>query len=88
MEENQILNVRKGIWIDERWLQKAGLGGRLRVEMRPGELRIQSASDQAPQTHLSDKAWDTFRTLGDDAASGCLKNAAENHDQYLYGKKT
>ena len=45
MQEKQILNVSQGIWIDERWLCKAGLGPRLQVEMKPGEIRIQTASE-------------------------------------------
>jgi hypothetical protein len=44
MQTKQIINVRQGVWIDRRWLQKAGLGSRLQVEMRAGEIRIQTAS--------------------------------------------
>ena len=29
--------------------------------------------------------WDQFRALGRDARSGHLRNAAEEHDRYLYG---
>ncbi len=43
MQIKQILNVSQGVWIDKRWLQKAGLGSRLQVEMRTGEIRIQTA---------------------------------------------
>jgi hypothetical protein len=86
MQKKQTLNVSQGVWIDERWLHKAGLGPRLQVEMRAGEIRIQAASDTTEEVKPSEKGWDTFRTLGDNAVVGCLKNAAQNHDRYLYGK--
>ena len=35
----------------------------------------------------TEKGWNVFRTLGNDAATGCLKNASEHHDRYLYGKE-
>lgn len=62
------------------------MGPRLQVEMRTGEIRIQAASDTTEEVKPSEKGWDTFRTLGDNAMVGCLKNAAQNHDRYLYGK--
>ena len=86
MPKKQILNVSQGVWIDERWLHKAGLGPRLQVEMRTGEIRIHAASDTTEEVKPSEKGWDTFQTLGDNAVVGCLKNAAQNHDHYLYGK--
>ena len=86
MPKKQILNVSQGIWIDEQWLHKAGLGPRLQVEMRTGEIRIHAASDTTEEVKPSEKGWDTFQTLGDNAVVGCLKNAAQNHDRYLYGK--
>jgi len=86
MQKKQILNVSQGVWIDERWLHKAGLGHRLQVEMRTGEIRIQSASDTSKELKPSEKGWDTFQTLGDNAVAGFLKNAAQNHDRYLYEK--
>jgi hypothetical protein len=88
MEKKQILNVRQGVWIDKRWLHKAGLGSRLKVEMRTGEIRIQTASEMPEDIKPSKKGWNTFRVLGNNAAVGCLKNAAENHDHYLYGKQS
>ena len=88
MQERQILNVSQGVWIDESWLHKAGLGTRLQVEMKPGEIRIQAASDIMEDTNPSEKGWEAFQTLGDDAAPGCLKDAARGHDQYLYRKQS
>lgn len=32
----------------------------------------------------STEAWDLFRSMGRTAAKGKLKNAAEEHDRYLY----
>ena len=88
MKKKQILNVTQGVWIDERWLHKAGLGSRLQVEMRTGEIRIQAASETTEEVKPSEKGWDTFQALGDNAVVGCLKNAAQNHDHYLYGKQS
>ena len=88
MEKKQILNVSQGVWIDKRWLQKAGLGSRLQVEMRTGEIRIQAAAEKTKEVKPSEKGWDTFQTLGDNGVVGCLKNAAQNHDRYLYRKQS
>ena len=88
MEKKQILNVRQGVWIEEQWLHKAGLGPRLQVEMKPGEIRIHDASEITEEAKPSKKGWETFHTLGDNAVIGRLKNAAQNHDRYLYGKRT
>ena len=86
MQKGQILDVSKGVWIDARWLNKAGLGSRVQIEMKTGEIRIRAASEAAKKSKSTQKGWDTFQTLGDDAVAGRLKNAAENHDRYLYGK--
>jgi hypothetical protein len=67
MQIKQILNVSQGVWIDKRWLQKAGLGSRLQVEMRTGEIRIQTASKTNEDIESSEKGWHTFQTLGDNA---------------------
>jgi hypothetical protein len=88
MEKKQILNVRQGVWIEEQWLHKAGLGPRLQVEMKPGEIRIHDASGITEEAKPSKKGWETFQTLGDNAVIGRLHNAARNHDRYLYGKRT
>ena len=88
MAERQILNVSQGVWIDERWLHKAGLGSRLQVEMKPGEIRIHSVSDMIENETPSEKGWEAFLSLGKDAVPGCLENASQDHDRYLYGKKS
>jgi len=87
MQKKQVLNVTQGVWIDAQWLQKAGLGSRVQIEMRTGEIHIQAVSETTEEAKPSEKGWDTFRALGDHAVVGCLKNAAQNHDRYLYGKE-
>ncbi len=87
MGKKQILNVSQGVWIDEQWLHKAGLGSQVEIEMKTGEIRIQAASKTTKKAKPSKKGWKTFHTLGDNAVIGCLKNAAQNHDRYLYGKR-
>lgn len=86
MTETRILNVTQGIWIDEESLHKAGLGPRLQMEMKPGEIRIQAASKTVEDLPPSEKGWQVFKSLGNHAVSGRLENAAEEHDRYLYGK--
>jgi hypothetical protein len=88
MQTKHIINVRQGVWIDKRWLQKAGLGSRLQVEMKTGEIRIQTASKANKDIEPTEKGRSIFQTLGDNAADGCMKNAAQNHDRYLYGKRS
>ena len=85
MLHEQELEVRQGIWIDKEWLRNAGLGSRLHVLIRPGEIRILAAAgaDEQAGTALG---WDVFRTLGDEATPGQLPGAAIDHDRYLYGK--
>lgn len=83
--EHEVLEVQHGIWIDERWIRDAGLEGQLRVLIQPGEIRILPASSET-SPDSSSKGWDVFRSLGNDAQAGQLRNAAEDHDRYLYGK--
>ncbi len=33
-----------------------------------------------------DKAWELFRSMGNNAAQGNLSNPAKEHDKYLYGR--
>jgi len=79
------LEVKDGIWIEEQWIRYAGLGRRLRVTVKPGEIRINPTQPEGEQ-NSSTKGWSIFRTLGDNAQPGQLLNAAVDHDHYLYGK--
>ena len=79
------LEVKEGIWIEEQWIRDAGLGHRLRVTVKPGEIRINPAQPEGEQKS-STKGWSVFRNLGDNAQPGQLLNAAVDHDHYLYGK--
>ncbi len=88
MQEIQVTEIHQGIWIDKKRLQMAGLGDRLEIEMRENEIRIRTAHEISGQKiQASEKGWDIFEFLGNDAAEGCLKNASEDHDRYLYGKQ-
>ena len=87
MQKETVLDVTQGVWIDERWLHKAGLGSRVQVEMRTGEIRIRAASKTVEEIKPSQKGLNFLKTFGDDAVAGCLENAAKNHDRYLYGKQ-
>ncbi len=87
MSATQTLEVQQGIWIDEQWLQSAGLGSRLQVTVQAGEIRIAAAPAKIEQPISSAMAWSVFRSLGKNAKAGKLKNASVEHDRYLYGKE-
>jgi hypothetical protein len=86
MQTTHVLETRQGVWIDEQWLKEAGLGSRVQVITRSGEIRIQDASETNSSVQRSSNGWNIFRKLGDDAPAGKLENASEDHDRYLYGK--
>jgi hypothetical protein len=86
MPKQQVLEVQQGIWIDEQWLRDAGLGRRLQVRVQPGEIRILTAPTEIEQREPSERGWEVFRSLGRDAQPGQLRDAAVEHDRYLYGK--
>jgi len=86
MSARTVLEVQQGIWIDEQWIRNAGLGIRLQVIVRPGEIRILPVRDEV-ERQKSPRGWEVFRSLGRDAQPGQLPNAAVEHDHYLYGKE-
>jgi hypothetical protein len=81
----EVLEVQEGIWINGQWIRDAGLGHRLQVIVKPGEIRILPGGPEA-ELELPARGWDTFRSLGNDAQAGALDNAAMDHDRYLYRK--
>lgn len=81
-----MLKVKQGIWIDEQWLQSAGLGSSLKVLVKSGEIRIVAAPTKSESKSSSERGWEIFRSLGKNASVGKLKNAGVEHDKYLYGK--
>ncbi len=85
MADQEVLEVQQGIWIDKQWIRNAGLGSRLQVIVRPGEIRILPVRDESERQESS-KGWEVFRSLGRDAQPGRLPNAAVEHDRYLYGE--
>ncbi|OIN96805.1 MAG: hypothetical protein AUJ21_01300 [Anaerolineae bacterium CG1_02_58_13] len=87
MSEARVLEIQQGIWIEEKWLQNAGLGQRLQVVVKPGEIRILSLPAETDVPGSAADGWTIFRSLGQDASRGRLSNAAVEHDRYLYGKK-
>lgn len=87
MSKTKTLKVQQGIWIDEQWLQSAGLGSSLKVVVQSGEIRIVAAPMQPESKSSSKRGWEIFRSLGKNASVGKLPNAGMDHDKYLYGKK-
>ncbi len=49
MGERILLEEQKGLWIEERLLREAQLGGRLQVIVEKGEIRILPAAPEAPR---------------------------------------
>ncbi len=84
MHTTHTSEVRQGVWIDERWLKEAGLGHHIQIITRAGEIRIRDIAFQESSAPISQKGWDTFRQLGNNAPIGTLENASERHDFYLY----
>lgn len=87
MRKEQELEVQHGIWIEDEWIRNARLGSRLKVVVRPGEIRILPVKTATERAKPSEKGWDVFRTLGDNAPLGDLRNASTDHDRYLYRKE-
>ena len=83
---DQILEVRQGVWIDQRWIRNAVLGDHLQVVVQPGEIRILTAPPETQPPEPSERGWDIFRALGQEDQPGRLPNAAAEHDRYLYVK--
>ena len=84
MSKTKMLKVQQGIWIDEQWLQSAGLGSSLKVVVQSGEIRIVAAPTEAESKSSSKRGWEVFRSLGKNASVGKLINAGVEHDRYLY----
>jgi len=86
MSEQRIMEIQQGVWIDERWLQDAGLGSHVRVVVQPGEIRIVAVPEEAVPSEDS-TAWNAFQSLGESPNHGRLRESATDHDKYLYSKK-
>ena len=86
MSSIRVLKVQQGIWIDDEWLQSAGLGTRLQVILQNGEIRIIAAPTYSASPIPSEQAWRVFRALGKQARAGRLADASVRHDEYLYRK--
>lgn len=86
MFDKQVLEIRQGVWIDQKWLHRAGLKNQLQVIIADGEIRLTPALDEAEEMQSATKGWDIFQSLGNNAQPGRLPNAAVEHDRYLYGK--
>lgn len=53
----------------------------------PTDISINEEIDEEiDEEMIDDEAWEMWRSLGDNAVSGKLKNTSINHDRYLYTK--
>ena len=57
------------------------------METQEITIRVPSEAEISERRKQSEKGWQIFSTFGDDADEGCLENASEKHDLYLYGKQ-
>jgi hypothetical protein len=91
MSNQPVLNVQEGIWIDKRWLEQAGLGEKLQIVIQHGEIHILAALEVTQASDSVEDVWteeaiNVFRSLGQNADAGQLKDTSINHDHYLYSK--
>lgn len=70
-------NVSDRIVLGKSIINQAGLGSEIEIIIQEGIILILPS--------IKPKGWKVWRTLGEDAREGVLKNPSENHDQYLYG---
>jgi len=87
MSERDVLEVQRGIWINEHWIREAQLGTRLQIVVRPGEISIvsmpvdQGAEEQEARTS-EDPVLAVVGILSGEALS------AEEIEHELYGEGT
>lgn len=63
MGETILLEEQKGLWIEERWLRQAQLGGALQVVVGEGEIRILPVVSVSPRFPYGVTADDAQRVL-------------------------
>ncbi len=87
MSEQEVIEVQRGVWIGEQQLQEAGIGPRLEIVTRPGQILIRGVpTDATTSADGSERGWSLFLSLGREAKKGRLPKAASEHDRYLYGR--
>lgn len=85
MTQTQEIKIQpQGLWIEKKWLEKAGLNNELQLVIQEGEIRILSAS--LTDNKKQEAAWDVFLSLEKDAPSSEMTDVSTNHDNYLYQK--
>jgi hypothetical protein len=81
MSEQEVLEVQRGIWINEHWIRDAQLGTRLQILVRPGEIRIVSMPvAQGAEEQTEDPVLAVAGSLSGEALS------AEEIERELYGE--
>lgn len=92
----EALQVQEGIWIDQEWIRRAGLGDSVRITVESGEIRIVSDISPRPKA-LVDKprTWELCGTLmvaepqvdyviSSHESGRQITNYAEHVDEVLY----
>ena len=84
MTQTQEVKLQQGLYIEQKWLEKAGLDDKVKIVIQEGEIRILSAS---MATNKKEEAgWDVFLSLEKDAPTSKMTDVSTNHDRYLYQK--
>ena len=83
VENHILINSVKRRRLERSWTQEE-LARRIGVKHQNSSKMGTGRRCLSQEVKPSEKGWNTFRTLGDNAVVGCLKNAAQNHDHYLY----
>lgn len=84
MTQTQIAELKQGLWIEQNWLQEAGLDDKVQIIIQDGEIRILAVTATTQQNQ--ETGWEVFLSLEKNAPTGENANVSTNHDNYLYQK--
>jgi len=88
MEETIVLGEQKGLWIEERWLRQAQLGGALQVVVGEGEiriLRVVSVSPRFPYGVTADEAQKVLKEVREEVIALYGSQAPPGNQPYFGG---
>lgn len=76
--------IRKGVFIEDDRLEKAGILQDVLVRMEDGKILITSSIREFLEEEPSDAGWKLWEQVGSKPTSGIFEDASVNHDKYLY----
>ena len=80
-------SVKKGLFIEERFLEEAELGSDIQIKVYKGKIIIVPKTKPLTSTKEKERkqAIDKFLEFIRNAPEGKLQNPSQKHDEYLYG---